>query len=100
MAAKRKQNPNQPELPIEGTPPAKAAAANIAADKNGTGETGKAKRAKDANGETHVLAENVALPAPARPFGPGKIELPLHGRVNRSFLDYATYVIRNRGIPN
>jgi topoisomerase-4 subunit A len=31
---------------------------------------------------------------------PGKIELPLHRRVNRSFLDYASYVIRDRAIPN
>ena len=37
---------------------------------------------------------------PARPFVPGKIELPLHRRVNRSFLDYASYVIRDRAIPN
>ena len=40
------------------------------------------------------------MPAPARPFVPGKIELPLHRRVNRSFLDYASYVIRDRAIPN
>ena len=40
------------------------------------------------------------MPAPARPFVPGKIELPLHRRVDRSFLDYASYVIRDRAIPN
>src|SRR5205085_2170914 len=32
-------------------------------------------------------------------FVPGKIELPLHRRVDRSFLDYASYVIRDRAIP-
>ena len=52
------------------------------------------------NGETHVLAESVATPPPARPFVPGKIELPIHRRVNRSFLDYASYVIRDRAIPH
>jgi topoisomerase-4 subunit A len=31
---------------------------------------------------------------------PGKIELPLHRRVDRGFLDYASYVIRDRAIPN
>jgi DNA gyrase/topoisomerase IV subunit A len=31
---------------------------------------------------------------------PSKIELPLHQRVNRSFLDYASYVIRDRAIPH
>ncbi|MCX6925513.1 MAG: DNA topoisomerase IV subunit A, partial [Verrucomicrobia bacterium] len=40
------------------------------------------------------------MPAPTRPFVPGNIELPLHSRVNRSFLDYASYVIRDRAIPN
>jgi topoisomerase-4 subunit A len=35
-----------------------------------------------------------------RPFQPGKIELPLHKRVNTSFLEYASYVIRDRAIPH
>src|SRR6185369_13023756 len=73
-----------------------------ASGQNGHSETGKGKSAKpgDDNGETHVLAENVAVPPPSRPFVPGKIEFPLHGRVNRNFLDYASYVIRDRAIPN
>ncbi len=51
------------------------------------------------NGESHVLAEEV--PAVAHtPFAPGKIEQPLHRRVNTSFLEYASYVIRDRAIPN
>src|SRR5438067_1759032 len=32
--------------------------------------------------------------------GPRKIELPLHRRVDTSFLQYASYVIRDRAIPN
>jgi topoisomerase-4 subunit A len=72
MASKRKTNP--PESPIQ----------------NGT----------NGNGETHVLAENVATPPPARPFKPGTIDLALHRRVDRGFLDYASYVIRDRAIPN
>src|SRR5258707_456882 len=89
MSAKRKTNPNQPELPIEGVPPL-----------NGGEPKGSGKPAKNGDGETHVLAESVALPAPARPFVPGKIELPIHRRVDRSFLDYASYVIRDRAIPH
>ena len=59
----------------------------------------KAGDDKNGNGTRHVQAEQV--PAPAhRPFVPGKIELPLHRRVDRSFLDYASYVIRDRAIPN
>jgi topoisomerase-4 subunit A len=46
------------------------------------------------------LAENVAGIAPSRPFVPGNIEQALHRRVNRNFLDYASYVIRDRAIPN
>ena len=38
------------------------------------------------------------VPHPA--IRPGKIELALHRRVDRSFLDYASYVIRDRAIPN
>jgi len=33
------------------------------------------------------------------PFSPGKIELSLHRRVNTGFLEYASYVIRDRAIP-
>jgi topoisomerase-4 subunit A len=70
------------------------------ARKNGDGDLPKPKAAKGGNGQAHVLAENVAVPAPARPFLPGKIEQPLHRRVDRGFLDYASYVIRDRAIPN
>src|SRR5437773_2399056 len=87
MARSRKNNPNQPELPIEN-------------GGNGGTEKTKAKPRGNGNGETHVLAENVATAPPARPFKPGKIDLPLHRRVDRSFLDYASYVIRDRAIPN
>src|SRR2546423_4065099 len=106
MPSKRKPTPNQPELPIEGVQPGKAAVSPKEAGAAKTGTNGHAsengKSAADAkgNGETHVLAENVALPAPARPFKPGKIELSLHRRVDRGFLDYASYVIRDRAIPN
>jgi topoisomerase IV subunit A len=106
MSTKRKRNPAQPELPIQDQPdntpgavhaaptPAKASnegPAKVPAAKNGNG---------NGHGETHVLAENVAAPSTPRPFVPGKIELPLHRRVNRGFLDYASYVIRDRAIPH
>src|SRR5437016_9064833 len=97
MAKKRKNNPEQPELPIEGVIPGNGQ--NLKPAANGNGE--KPKQGKRGNGETHVLAENVAVPvAPQHVFQPAKIELPLHRRVDRSFLDYASYVIRDRAIPN
>ena len=80
---KRKDDSNekQPELPIPGNA-AKAGSKPEAVNAgNGHAESAKSKSKKDnGNGETHVLAENVMLPPPSRPFVPGKIELPLHGR--------------------
>src|SRR5882724_3718365 len=95
MAKRRKNNPDQPELPIEGVSRGNGPAPN------GNGNSEKPRRAKRGNGETHVLAENVAPPAaPQHVFEPGKIVLPFHRRVDRSILDYASYVIRDRAIPN
>src|SRR3954454_3958916 len=87
MAAKRKTNPGQPELPIEGLP-------------KPNGDPAKPGPTKNGNGETHVLAEEVVVPVVPHLFTPGKIDLPLHRRVDRGFLDYASYVIRDRAIPN
>ena len=81
MSSPKQNKPTdaQPELPIETT----AAAAPPA---NG-------------NGGAHIVTEET--PAVAhRPFAPDKHELPLHRRVDKSFLEYASYVIRDRAIPN
>jgi topoisomerase IV subunit A len=52
-------------------------------------------------GHSHVEVEQVATSELAhRPFSPKNIEQPLHKRVDRNFLDYASYVIRDRAIPN
>jgi topoisomerase IV subunit A len=80
MAPKKKaDSEGQPELPIEGQELAPV-------DANG-------------NGEAHVEAEQVEEVA-HKPFVPANIELALHRRVDRGFLDYASYVIRDRAIPN
>jgi topoisomerase-4 subunit A len=83
MAAKRKTSPERSESPVE-------------SNSNGNGAETFPKT--NGNGESHVLAEEVAVPHV--PFVPNKIELPLHRRVNTSFLEYASYVIRDRAIPN
>ncbi|HET7625541.1 MAG TPA: DNA topoisomerase IV subunit A, partial [Verrucomicrobiae bacterium] len=82
MAKKRKETSAQPDLPITG------------AKTNG-------KTNGNANGD-EIVAEKVPanLVHAHRPFVPGKIELPLHRRVNTSFLEYASYVIRDRAIPH
>ena len=100
MSPKRKSNADQPELPIEALPDNTPGVVNAApVPKDGNGEPPEGKAAKDDNGATHVLAESVAVPPPTHPFVPGKIDLALHRRVDRSFLDYASYVIRDRAIP-
>lgn len=97
MAKKRKNESEQPELPIAG---AKAPANGSPAE--AANSEPKKKRGGDANGHTEIVAENVPanLAHAHRPFNPGKIELPLHRRVNTSFLEYASYVIRDRAIPH
>jgi len=84
--SKRKKDSNQTELPIEGVgaePKAKKTA-----ETNGNG-----------NGADHVIAEAVENIAP-KPFDPKKRAVGLHARVDRGFLEYASYVIRDRAIPN
>src|SRR5437667_7565315 len=49
--------------------------------------------------KTEVIAETEAGLARPRNGKPPKIELPLHRRVDASFLQYASYVIRDRAIP-
>src|SRR6185437_10907675 len=93
--AKRKKESNQPELPITGA----KAPANGSPQEPAKGE--QTKKA-EANGDGHheIVAEDVPTNLVHRPFNPGKIELPLHKRVNTSFLEYASYVIRDRAIPH
>jgi topoisomerase-4 subunit A len=93
MAKKRKNEANQPELPIEG---AKAPESGSPKEV----PNGEPKKKSGSNGHTEVVAEAVPANLAHRPFNPGKIELPLHRRVNTSFLEYASYVIRDRAIPH
>ena len=72
--------PIQPELPIEGLP-------TQPAESNG-------------QGTAHVEAEEVPTELAHRPFDPRQAESGLHRRVDKGFLEYASYVIRDRAIPN
>ena len=55
----------------------------------------------DANGNGHVVAEAPAAEAVTpRAVNPTKVESLLHRRVDTGFLQYASYVIRDRAIPN
>ena len=52
------------------------------------------------NGHDHIVTEAPAAATPPRVVTPTKVELPIHRRVDTSFLQYASYVIRDRAIPN
>jgi topoisomerase-4 subunit A len=79
---KKNANPSQLELLNNGAPPPARST-----KKNGSGPD-------------HVVAEAVPEAVGHRPFDPKKIVVGLHTRVDRGFLDYASYVIRDRAIPN
>jgi topoisomerase IV subunit A len=89
-AAKRKKDTNQPELPIEGQPPVPKNAKSIS----------KETAVTDTKDARHVIAEDVSGTIAHRPFDPKQTGGGLHTRVDRGFLDYASYVIRDRAIPN
>lgn len=80
-SGKRKKTSNQPELPIDDRKP----------DKN-LGPT-------DGNGHQPLDTKTVET-ITHRPFNPKQVAAGLHRRVDRGFLDYASYVIRDRAIPN
>ena len=96
MAAKRKDGSDQPELPMRGMKPAE----NVEGASPGGKGVPAAVNGVNGNGETHVQAEDVPAEVVHRPFVPGQIDLQLHRRVNTNFLEYASYVIRDRAIPN
>ena len=87
MSAKRIKESGQPELPIAAATPAAPVEKKKSATPNG-------------NGADHVVAETVGTAVAHKPFDPKKLGVGLHTRVDRGFLDYASYVIRDRAIPN
>jgi topoisomerase-4 subunit A len=87
MSAKRKKESGQPELPIAAATPAAPVETKKSAAPNG-------------NGADHVVAETVETAVVHKPFDPKNLGVGLHTRVDRGFLDYASYVIRDRAIPN
>jgi len=80
--AKKKTNPGQLDLKM-------AAAQN----------DGDAKQPEPGNGHAEIVAEQILAAPVHHPFDPNKADQPLHRRVDTSFLEYASYVIRDRAIP-
>jgi topoisomerase IV subunit A len=88
MSAKRKKVSAQPELSVEVAQP-------VTTEK----KPARKSTAGNGNGADHVVAETIETLA-HRPFNPRILNPGLHTRVDRGFLDYASYVIRDRAIPN
>ena len=97
MPAKRKPKSDQPELPLQDAGKTRDESGK---GKQANGKPAKPKTATRGNGESHVRVENVESTVAHQPFAPDKIDLPFHRRVDTSFLQYASYVIRDRAIPN
>ncbi|HEY1661116.1 MAG TPA: DNA topoisomerase IV subunit A [Verrucomicrobiae bacterium] len=57
------------------------------------------KQKSEGSAADHIVAETLE-PAAHKLFDPKKLGLGLHTRVDRGFLEYASYVIRDRAIPN
>lgn len=93
MTKKHTTDPNQMDL-LSGSVESPAAMPAALTDQTTPADPPKQ------NGETHILAEEITGTAAHRPFEPGKISGPLHRRVDTGFLEYASYVIRDRAIPN
>ena len=88
MSAKRKKDAGQPELAIAG------------AQSDAPVKTKRKSDDTNGNGAEHIVAETVETTVVHKLFDPKKLEAGLHTRVDRGFLDYASYVIRDRAIPN
>lgn len=106
--SKEKNDPNPKKgkgkgQPAENTPELPLSPGNPAPEANGNSPAtpGKARRGQPEEDTTHITTEDdaTALP-PARVINPTKVELPIHRRVDTGFLQYASYVIRDRAIPN
>jgi topoisomerase-4 subunit A len=97
---KRKDESDQPELPIRGTKPAEKGGAASGGKTPPASVNGAAAADNNGNGATHIQAEDVPAEVVHRPFVPGQRDLELHKRVDTNFLQYASYVIRDRAIPN
>jgi topoisomerase IV subunit A len=91
MTRRRKTASNQLGLGLEGQPIE-------------PGSPGPSNGGLPSNGDQPTTPELVAEEVPPglvhRPFDPNAVELALHRRVDSSFMEYASYVIRDRAIPN
>lgn len=99
MGKKPKTDPHQLDLSIQG-----AAAAGLASSFSGApvarvDEPGAEHPQTPADSRQEIVAETAETAPVHAPFDPKRIDLPFHRRVDTSFLEYASYVIRDRAIP-
>ncbi len=101
MASKRKSNPEQPELPIVERPDTTPGVVNAAhAPKGDNGDTPTPSPPRAATAPRMSSPRTSPCPRRRVHSSPARSSWPLHRRVDRNFLEYASYVIRDRAIPN
>ncbi|HOY57975.1 MAG TPA: DNA topoisomerase IV subunit A [Verrucomicrobiota bacterium] len=112
MGKKKRTDPHQLDLSIQGArasdaapqpggPAPAAAAADDASCRESDAEDKAGSKAlpSSADDPHEIIAEAVSANPSHGPFDPKRIDLPFHRRVDTSFLEYASYVIRDRAIP-
>ncbi len=113
MSHKEKKDPNQLDLRIDPQGP-EAGTSKMSSSGTGPTEPNKptpppadspkaepgTEPAPNGGSGTEVVAETMPAATGHKPFDPKDHSLPIHRRVDDNFLQYASYVIRDRAIPN
>jgi len=96
MADKKDNNPNQLDLGMNGN------SGDKTESKSSAGQSAipaSSEKKEESTAPMPLAGEGGIVLPPAHPFIPDKTDLPIHRRVNSGFLEYASYVIRDRAIP-
>jgi len=97
-----KKKPDQPDLPGGDIPTAgksDSGQVNGPASNPETPPLPGLEGGSKPNSSPHVELETLPAEVVHKPFVPGKFEFLLHRQVDTNFLEYASYVIRDRAIP-
>lgn len=99
MPRQRKQDPNQIGLDLNSAAPApQSQPAETQSEVSSPDQATKPENGDDAQEIVGVTVSGATIVS--KPFDPKRVDQPLHRRVDDSFLQYASYVIRDRAIPH
>jgi topoisomerase IV subunit A len=98
MADKENKDPGQLGFPLDPKSPVGKTPGTPETPTQSVAAAATPAPAQGGNGQSHVMAEEVPA-IEHHAFSPTKMDLKIHQRVNTSFMEYASYVIRDRAIP-